>query len=359
VELYFGPVGHTHNGNDSVHHGHNNIAGDFSMVTLPEFLSKFSLAWTNNDARPWPVYVEDVYDWQTYYTPHMSRVKGLMASGSSELYVRAIKLQMGPSQKVEMMYKGSPSNTKWLGLTEPDPRYPRAEGFVILNDIPEGSPDILESSVPQEVIRQVKRSLQHPNLIDFVQANELAGGLAWLAQTIEGKLPTRGLSENPPMSKSVNFGKIEVVGVGNRTIDLPIIRPERITQEKMFVLPLALLQTINDRNELLTHVRVTDRDARVEYAKKNRTQNSSVRGVVRQLFSNPPELDEKHNTVELSSEESQQSDDELTEYDPWRPDVKECQVGGFAAVNANYAGQYDLALVKVPTFRDCQPNMGK
>ncbi len=76
-------------------------------------------------------------------------------------------------------------------MTEPDPRYPRVEGFVILNDIPEGSPDILESSVPQEVIRQVKRSLQHPNLIDFVQANELAGGLAWLAQTIEGKLPKR------------------------------------------------------------------------------------------------------------------------------------------------------------------------
>lgn len=52
IELLFGPVGHTHNGNDSVHHCHNNIAGDFSMVTLPEFLKTFPLAWTSESARP-------------------------------------------------------------------------------------------------------------------------------------------------------------------------------------------------------------------------------------------------------------------------------------------------------------------
>jgi hypothetical protein len=218
-------------------------------------------------------------------------------------------------------------------------------------------PDILESSVNQEKIKQVKHSLQHPNLIEFVRVNELAGGLAWLAQTIEGKLPTRGLTENPHMSKSVNFGTIEVVGVGNRTIDLPIIRPELMTQHKMFVLPLDLLQEFSERKDLLTLVRVTDRDARVEYKKKQRTHNSSVRGVVsraRQLFSNAPELDEKHNTPEISSEESEESEESprrrLTESDPWNADVTQCQVGGFAAVNALYDDQYGLALVKVHTF---------
>lgn len=73
----FGPVGHTHNGNDTVHHCHNNIAGEFQMVTLPEFLNVFPVAWTNEEARPYPVYVEDVYDWDSYFIRHIRKVQGL------------------------------------------------------------------------------------------------------------------------------------------------------------------------------------------------------------------------------------------------------------------------------------------
>ena len=39
VQLLFGPVGHTHNGNDAVHYTHNQIAGDQVSVTLAEFFS--------------------------------------------------------------------------------------------------------------------------------------------------------------------------------------------------------------------------------------------------------------------------------------------------------------------------------
>ena len=34
VYLYFGPVGHTHNGNDAVHFCHNQLAGNYFSVTL-------------------------------------------------------------------------------------------------------------------------------------------------------------------------------------------------------------------------------------------------------------------------------------------------------------------------------------
>jgi len=143
IELLFGPVGHTHNGNDSVHHCHNNIAGDFNMISLPEFLTTFPVAWTNKDACPSPVYVEDIYDWTTYYDDHLRPVGGLAATPKCELYVRALKLEIGPSGHVEMKFKGSPANAEWGGLSEPDDLYPTAEGFIVLKSYPEGTPDIL------------------------------------------------------------------------------------------------------------------------------------------------------------------------------------------------------------------------
>ena len=45
VEIWFGPVGHTHNGNDAVHHIHNNIAGDMNSVSLPALFNNFYSAW--------------------------------------------------------------------------------------------------------------------------------------------------------------------------------------------------------------------------------------------------------------------------------------------------------------------------
>ena len=67
IELYYGPVGHTHNGNDSVHNCHNNVVGGTASVTLADFFQAFVFAWTNPDARPQPMYIDSLYDWDTYY----------------------------------------------------------------------------------------------------------------------------------------------------------------------------------------------------------------------------------------------------------------------------------------------------
>ena len=48
VELYYGPVGHTHNGRDVNHHVHNNMVGNFECISLPEFFFKaFYAVWVN------------------------------------------------------------------------------------------------------------------------------------------------------------------------------------------------------------------------------------------------------------------------------------------------------------------------
>ena len=90
VEIMFGPVGHTHGGNDTVHNVHNNICGNFTSVTLPEFLNYFHLSWTNETVKPQPVAVEFVYDWDSYYESHYNHLGGLTRTKANDLYVRAI-----------------------------------------------------------------------------------------------------------------------------------------------------------------------------------------------------------------------------------------------------------------------------
>ena len=58
VEMLFGPVGHTHNGNDAVHYIHNQIAGNHVSVTPAELFNNYKNAWLNVRKRPQPIIVD-------------------------------------------------------------------------------------------------------------------------------------------------------------------------------------------------------------------------------------------------------------------------------------------------------------
>lgn len=94
----------------------------------------------------------------------------------------------------------------------------------------------------------------------------LEGSLAWLSEMIEGKIPSRGATSKGISPKFVNFGEVEVVGVGDRTVDLPIIRPRTLTLAQMFKLPHDTLQPNC----------VTDRDARVTFQPRKRKSTQIV-----------------------------------------------------------------------------------
>jgi len=55
VEMLFGPVGHTHNGNDAYHCCHNQLVGNHEAVTLNEYIGHFSRAWHSERTRPLPI----------------------------------------------------------------------------------------------------------------------------------------------------------------------------------------------------------------------------------------------------------------------------------------------------------------
>lgn len=362
VELLFGPVGHTHNGNDSVHHCHNNIAGDFSMVTLPEFLQVFPMAWTSESARPSPVYVENTHNWDDFYKDHLRRVRGISASAASELYVRAIKLEYGPSGTVELKYKGSPANPEWGGLDEPDDVFPDAQGFVIMPTFPIGTPDVskpVEGDKKVEVekkIAKVQKDLRHTKIIDAASVCGLSDSLEWLSEMMEGTMPTGGLTQRPIVSKSSNFGSVEVVGVEPRTIDLPIVRPEKMTHDEMFMLPPSVREAVAQREEKRSLVPYTDRDAHVSFATtRKRKPAPSMKELVarRSLISElgrESKRDDKSSQSD-SSDSDEEKSDEPTEMTSWKAKMADCEVGGYAAVHSLYdGGAYGLTIVKVNFF---------
>lgn len=358
VELLFGPVGHTHNGNDSVHHCHNNIAGDNSMISLAEFLTVFPLAWTNDEARPSPVYVEDIYDWEKYYHGHLRSVGGLTATVHSELYVRAIKMEVGPSGLVEMVYKGSPANPEWAGLDKPDDLYPTATGFVLLTSFPEGSPDVISPTLDPEKVRTVKRDLCHARIVDLARACEMENSLDWLKEVMEnGTIPSGGLTRRKIVSKIDHFGSVEVVGIHPRIVDLPIIRPTKLTQTEMFKLPVETLQEEHDRRRRLQLVQHADKDACVSFVKK-RKPAPPVRQVVaraRTLFANEDavENEEKYRETKRQPPSSVEEGEEdsllsrLSKQTKWQAKMRDCQVGGFAAVHSVYDNGVGLEIWEV------------
>ena len=141
IELLYGPVGHTHGGNDTNHNVHNNVCANFNSVTLPEFLNTFQLSWTNPEVRPQPVVVESVYDWNAYYEKHINHVGGITKTAHNPSSVRAMHLAIGKSNFIEMKYKGSPSDHFWKGSD--DDTYRDSEGLVILRSYPVGVPSIV------------------------------------------------------------------------------------------------------------------------------------------------------------------------------------------------------------------------
>ena len=138
VQMLFGPVGHTHNGNDAVHFIHNQIAGNYLSVTPAELFNNYKYAWPTEHTRPQPVILESQWAWKSRYKPHMNPVSGFSATQSDPAYVRAFRFQKSPeNSEVEMHIKGSPrEDTPWHGQNS----VVNAPGYRILKGFPENAP---------------------------------------------------------------------------------------------------------------------------------------------------------------------------------------------------------------------------
>lgn len=346
IELLFGPVGHTHNGNDSVHNCHNNIAGDFNSVTLADFLSIFPQAWADDKARPQGVFVESLLDWEKYYAAHIREVSGLTKSRHQQDYVRAIKLEMGNCNYVEMFYKRSPSDEKWGGLNEQDGKFPSANGFVILTSYPTGAPKIQERKVfSGEEKLKLERYLCHRLVYEISENAGLSQGLDWLRSLGDtGKIPTRGLSKLKIVSKARNFGSVEDVGVGNRIIALPIIRSTNMTQSDMFRLHNTTQQFQEDPPPRDDEIVNSDLNVRIRNKKRPPSRRKEKMFKLRGQCPRKLSLDVVEQKDEVDKSDESEAPKEAA--DDWGCKMIDT-CGGFAVVHASYPQGSGLSIARV------------
>lgn len=224
VELYYGPVGHTHNGNDAVHYIHNQIAGNQVSITLAEFFMAFDVSWKNEHTRPQPIILDVVYDWEQYYDDHLHRIKNFTKTRNCQSYCRAFKVERHTNGVVQMHVKGSPSDPNWYGehgqLGNP--------GFTMLRTLPKKLPSIIS---PSEcgLGPALLSHLRNPNITRFCEHEQLYGSHEWLLKfATTGRVPTLGLvtpeqlKDKDPKIQGWDF--VEEIGVRPRVRPVPFIR---------------------------------------------------------------------------------------------------------------------------------------
>ena len=242
IQMLFGPVGHTHNGNDAVHFVHNNIAGNYVSITPAELFHNYKFAWHDATTRPQPVIVESQLDWGNRYLPYLRGVRGFTRTTNDVSYVRAFRFTRNECGQSEMHVKGSPSNPEWFGMDS----VPNAPGFPVLSGIPDGMPKYKQPDqykIPDPYIN-------HLNSDKMVQyANDTGRGpmhadLMRMARTLcvpsQGPVSERGLAKLDPLrrKKMAGWGTVEMIGVPSCiSYIVPFIRPKLQDAASFWLVP--------------------------------------------------------------------------------------------------------------------------
>lgn len=141
VELYYGPVGHTHNGVDADHKIHNQHACNFTLGTLADLVNVYQEAWSEPTTRPEYAICELQLNWKKRYAKVVNRLSGFQVSGANRIAVHGFKFERhGGSGPIMLMWKRAPSRlSPWLGANHEA----RSRGFRILKRIPQGAPEVI------------------------------------------------------------------------------------------------------------------------------------------------------------------------------------------------------------------------
>jgi hypothetical protein len=240
-ELVFGPVGHTHNGNDAVHFIHNQIAGNFESITPCELFNNYSYAWRDDRNRPQPIIVDCQYAWKERYRPYLNRVSGFTNKGIRQpAYVRAFRITKNDDNIIEMHVRGSPTSGEWCGVNS----VPNTPGFQMLKGVPASYP-LPKHPIPHHLKQAYMKGLQSDKMKKYCEdlgRGIMHANLIRMAQTME--VPSLGLATPaeldtlPATRKKTIFGWGEIHKIGEvncQTYLVPFIKPRPLFQcEKSF-----------------------------------------------------------------------------------------------------------------------------
>jgi hypothetical protein len=252
VYMYFGPVGHTHNGVDSVHHVHNLFAMNYTLGTPADLANAFVTTWREN-CRPEFVIIEQQFDWTKFYSPHKRQLKGFTKTVRDPLSVQAFRVQRSRSGVIEMHWKHHASERKaWLGMDSQQ----GSPGFRILRSKPTGMPTVIP---PKPMPAAKVPKVFHPKIRAALLDEDLGEAWDWLKTVVTN----RGMMTiNQVVEKEVagELGRLVTIGYPGHLADVRLISNHQVvTAEEFWSLPAVALKSEAHTDLVLPDFRYADR----------------------------------------------------------------------------------------------------
>jgi hypothetical protein len=239
IYLYYGPVGHTHNGVDSVHHVHNESACNFTLGTPADLANAFHHTWADV-ARPGFYVLEQQLGWSKFYDHHLVKVKGFTKTKKDELAVHGFRFKRSPRGIIEMHWKEAPSESApWRGVNHER----EGHGFRILRSRPRGCPLVVE---PKPMKAKLKKSLLNLSVKKALMDEGMGSAFDWLKKVVgnNGKMTVNRIVE-PAVPGTM--GDLVNIGAGERSANVRLITNVAASALEFWALPeTAVQQPVNE-----------------------------------------------------------------------------------------------------------------
>ena len=226
VELLFGPVGHTHNGVDAIHHKHNVEVGRYFAGTLAHYIHNYNLVFRSPATRPSASLCLIQYDWDEHYRNSTVKLNGINERHPETGALLSVGFKVarhGNDPLVRVWYTHDTCmKPRWIGA---GCQQAGGEGFVCLTRRPSAPPRL----IPQHRTARndaVLKWVDHKKLVEQVMANgeHAKGCLEWVRKSATtGLVPVNGYLDEQKCVPDGRMGtpaKIGVVGVLEVTIDI-------------------------------------------------------------------------------------------------------------------------------------------
>ena len=161
VEILFGEVGHTHNGNDATHKTHNVELGRLDANDLGHLVWNYRVPWADEKTRPTASLLDVFYDWDDFYEQHVRTLSGIIKTVADEYIVRGFKASRsrardgdtGVPTMVDIKWKADPATDPyWRGHDG----YAHSDGFFVLKGSPDGVPDTIAGATHLQLPKYAK-----------------------------------------------------------------------------------------------------------------------------------------------------------------------------------------------------------
>ena len=177
VDLIFGPVGHTHNGVDSVHKIHNQNVGAHLSGDLGHFVYNYPKGFIGHHSKmPSVTILERTVDWTAYYKDHLRPIAGFTKTKNDKIAVRGFRIARGLDKTVDLRWKVDPaSEQEWRGAGG----YPGCAGFFMLKNKPTGLPNFVEPPILSIEQKDTAKRLLSKAMKDILSPQGLLPCVGW------------------------------------------------------------------------------------------------------------------------------------------------------------------------------------